>query len=227
MQFVAYRSGMAYDTSAQIFEISTYDRTACGIGSDTKFLLDPNGFLIQDPAQTTASFKIVNASESSSIGWSASTDTAWISSLSPSSGSLLGNQNQPLAFNINRSGMASNDIYSGRIVVNCDGFSKTYYLGVLTGTIDTGYYLARIVASPSKFYTTLASAYNAASTGDTIQCLPVTFNDTYYFNRPVNVTIESGMYYFCIPQDATTINGDAEISEGEISVSEGELRIGL
>jgi len=74
-------------------------------------------------------------------------------------------------------------------------------------------------------YTSLQTAYNDASTLDTIQGRDVTITEDIDFNRPVTVTIQGG--YNCDHSSVTgrtTINGNMTISDGTVTMENVQVQ---
>ncbi len=69
------------------------------------------------------------------------------------------------------------------------------------------------------YYSSLQSAYDAASDGDTIQVIAVTFNEDLIIDRDISATLECGYDgSFATNAGITTLNGNMTISEGILNL---------
>jgi len=85
-----------------------------------------------------------------------------------------------------------------------------------TGYISVCYSNANIVGSAST-YSSLQSAYSAASTGNMVQGRAVTIAESINFNRSITVTFQGG--YNC---DHSAVTGKTIIS-GNMTISNGTV----
>ena len=123
---------------------------------------------------------ISNIAPKSTMSWTAATTESWISSISPNNGSIS-TGSTTLTINVNRSGYATDQ--TGKVTITYDnGCTKDIYVTMAVPNCRIG----------STYYSSIQSAYNAASTGQTIQVQEDTFTENLTFNRAVNVTIAGG-----------------------------------
>ncbi len=79
----------------------------------------------------------------------------------------------------------------------------------------------RISGTATLYYSSFHSAYNAASSGDTIQSQAISFYENLDFNRNISITIEGGCSAdFASEIGFTTINGTMTISDGTVVVED-------
>ena len=106
---------------------------------------------------------------------------------------------------------------TGNCIVTVDA-AKT-----VTATIDACSNTVKIVGNPAS-YSSIQAAYNAASSGATIQSLAVSFSESPTFNRDISITIEGG--YNCDYSEvigSTAIVGDMTVSNGTVTIGGVEL----
>ena len=68
------------------------------------------------------------------------------------------------------------------------------FAGIILPLILCGeaFAIIRILETPSVAYTSIQTAYNAASSGNTIQCKAITLSETLNLNRDISISIEGG-----------------------------------
>ncbi|MCP4651938.1 MAG: hypothetical protein GY858_00940 [Candidatus Omnitrophica bacterium] len=97
-------------------------------------------------------------------------------------------------------------------------FLTCAFLAPFAANADT--YLTRIQRVPGATYTSIQDAYNAATTGDTIQAQSGWFDESLTFNRDISVTIEGGYN-----SDFTYSTGEAAVVIGSMSSALGQITV--
>jgi hypothetical protein len=142
---------------------------------------------------TSGTFALTNIG-GGTMNWTITENETWITSVSPTS-STTGTETDTITVNVNRTGL-TNDL-SGKVTITYDnGMVKDVYVTMAIPKIRIG----------STYYSTIQAAYNAATTGQTIQVQDGTFTETLTLNRAVSVTIEGGYNY-----DWSLANGTTRI----------------
>jgi hypothetical protein len=148
------------------------------------------------------------------MNWSIAESESWITSVAPTSGTT-GTETDTITVNVDRTGLTTD--LTGKITITYDnGMKKDVYVTVAIPRVRIG----------TTYYSTIQAAYNAATTGQTIQAQAGTFTEALTLNRAVNVTIEGGYNYdWSLANGTTAVVGNVTESSSGGSVTFGNTGI--
>ena len=130
---------------------------------------------------TTGVFDLTNLG-GGTMNWEITETEPWITNISPDNGTTA-TETDTITITVDRSGYSTDQ--TGKVTITYDnGVQKDVYVTMLKA--------AQKVRINTTYYDTIQAAYDAATTGQTIQVQAATFTGNLTFNRAVNVTMAGG-----------------------------------